>query len=138
MHRCAFARHAGFHKYSRARSLVGEFGDPGRMLVLRFKFLRQIAPITISRKASRLSGSFLSHSTNDDRFIRAARNLRATGRFRPDFLYYENIDGGHFRCGRNLKETAQRSRYQMSICWSKLADLGLAPSAGDANIASVP
>lgn len=110
-----------FHKLLAGASWMGEYGDPDDPV--EGKFLRQISPYHNIREEADYPEVFLITSTKDDRVHpgharKFAQRMEDQGH---DFLYYENIDGGH-SAAANLKETANRLALQHVYLLQKLAD----------------
>lgn len=110
-----------FHKLLAGASWMGEYGNPDD--AVEGKFLRQISPYHNIRQDVEYPEVFLITSTKDDRVHPAharkfAQRMEDQGH---DFLYYENIDGGH-SAAANLKETANRLALQHVYLLQKLAD----------------
>ena len=110
-----------YHKLLAGASWMGEYGDPDDPV--EGKFLRSISPYhNIDPKADYPEVFFIT-STKDDRVHpgharKAAKRMEDQGH---DFLYYENIDGGH-SAAANLKETAKRLALQHTYLMQKLRD----------------
>lgn len=110
-----------FHKLLAGASWMGEYGNPDD--AIEGEFLRRISPYHNIREGVDYPEVFLITSTKDDRVHPAharkfARRMEDQGH---DFLYYENIDGGH-SAAANLKETANRLALQHVYLLQKLAD----------------
>ena len=110
-----------FHTLLAGASWMGEYGNPDDPE--EGKFLRSISPYhNIDPEADYPEVFFLT-STKDDRVHpgharKAAKRMEDQGH---DFLYYENIDGGH-SAAANLKETAKRLALQHTYLMQKLKD----------------
>lgn len=110
-----------YHKLLAGASWMSEYGDPDDGT--EGKFLRSISPYhNIDPEADYPEVFFLT-STKDDRVHpgharKAAKRMEDQGH---DFLYYENIDGGH-SAAANLKETAKRLALQHTYLMQKLKD----------------
>ncbi len=110
-----------FHKLLAGASWMGEYGDPDD--AVEGAFLRRISPYHNLRADADYPEVFLITSTKDDRVHpgharKFAQRMEDQGH---DFLYYENIDGGH-SAAANLKETANRLALQHVYLLQKLAD----------------
>ena len=110
-----------FHKLLAGASWMGEYGNPDD--AVEGEFLRRISPYHNLREGVDYPEVFLITSTKDDRVHPAharkfAQRMEDQGH---DFLYYENIDGGH-SAAANLKETAKRLALQHVYLLQKLAD----------------
>lgn len=110
-----------FHKLLAGASWMGEYGNPDDPV--EGAFLRQISPYHNIRADEDYPEVFLITSTKDDRVHpgharKFAQRMEDQGH---DFLYYENIDGGH-SAAANLKETANRLALQHVYLMQKLAD----------------
>ena len=110
-----------FDKLLAGASWVGEYGSPADPV--EGAFLRKISPYhNIDAKVKYPEVFFLT-STKDDRVHpgharKTARRMQDQGH---EFLYYENIDGGH-SAAANLKETAKRLALQHVYLLQKLKD----------------
>jgi len=110
-----------FHKLLAGASWMGEYGNPDD--AVEGEFLRRISPYHNLREGVDYPEVFLITSTKDDRVHpgharKFAQRMDDQGH---DFLYYENIDGGH-SAAANLKETAKRLALQHVYLLQKLAD----------------
>jgi prolyl oligopeptidase len=110
-----------FHTLLAGASWMGEYGNPEDPV--EGKFLRRISPYHNIRPDVDYPEVFLITSTKDDRVHPAharkfAQRMEDQGH---DFLYYENIDGGH-SAAANLKETANRLALQHVYLLQMLAD----------------
>ena len=102
-------------------SWVGEYGSPADPV--EGAFLRKISPYHNINPEVKYPEVFFLTSTKDDRVHpgharKTARRMQDQGH---DFLYYENIDGGH-SAAANLKETAKRLALQHVYLLQKLKD----------------
>ena len=100
-----------YHTLLAGASWMGEYGDPEDEV--EGAFLRSISPYHNLRADVDYPEVFLVTSTKDDRVHpgharKFAQRMEDQGH---DFLYYENIDGGH-SAAANLKETANRLALQ--------------------------
>ena len=110
-----------YHTLLAGASWMGEYGDPDDPV--EGKFLRSISPYHNIDPDADYPEVFFITSTKDDRVHpaharKAAKRMENQGH---DFLYYENIDGGH-SAAANLKETAKRLALQHTYLWQKLKD----------------
>lgn len=110
-----------YHKLLAGASWVGEYGDPED--AVEGKFLRSISPYHNIDPEADYPEVFFITSTKDDRVHpgharKVAKRMEDQGH---DFLYYENIDGGH-SAAANLKETAKRLALQHTYLMQKLKD----------------
>ncbi len=110
-----------FHKMLAGASWMGEYGNPEDEV--EGKFLRSISPYHNIAPDADYPEVFFITSTKDDR-VHPAHARKAAKRMEDqghDFLYYENIDGGH-SAAANLKETAKRLALQHVYLMQKLND----------------
>jgi prolyl oligopeptidase len=110
-----------YHTMLAGASWVGEFGNPEDPV--EGAFLRKISPYHNIDPAADYPEIFLVTSTKDDR-VHPAHARKVAKRMEDqghDFLYYENIDGGH-SAAANLKETAKRLALQHTYLMQKLVD----------------
>lgn len=110
-----------FDKLLAGASWVGEYGSPADPL--EGAFLKSISPYHNVKPNVKYPEIFLLTSTKDDRVHpgharKMAKRLEDMG---YNFLYYENIDGGH-SAAANLKETARRLALQYTYLLQKLKD----------------
>lgn len=110
-----------FHTLLAGASWMGEYGNPEDPV--EGKFLRSISPYHNIDPEGDYPEVFFITSTKDDRVHpgharKAAKRMEDQGH---DFLYYENIDGGH-SAAANLKETAKRLALQHTYLMQKLRD----------------
>ena len=110
-----------YHKLLAGASWMGEYGDPDD--AAEGKFLRSISPYHNVDPEADYPEVFFITSTKDDRVHpgharKVAKRMEDQGH---DFLYYENIDGGH-SAAANLKETAKRLGLQHTYLMQKLKD----------------
>jgi len=113
-----------FNKLLAGASWMGEYGNPDDASKPEEReFLRKISPYHNIRPNADYPEVFFITSTKDDRVHpgharKAAKRMEDQGH---DFLYYENIDGGH-SAAANLKETAKRLALQHVYLMQKLKD----------------
>ncbi len=110
-----------YHKLLAGASWMGEYGDPDDEV--EGAFLRKISPYHNIDPEADYPEIFFITSTKDDRVHpgharKMAKRMEDQGH---DFLYYENIDGGH-SAAANLKETAKRLALQHTYLMQKLKD----------------
>ncbi len=113
-----------FNQLLAGASWMGEYGNPDdESKPEEREFLRRISPYHNIRPEAEYPEVFFITSTKDDRVHpgharKAAKRMEDQGH---DFLYYENIDGGH-SAAANLKETANRLALQHVYLMQKLSD----------------
>ena len=110
-----------YHELLAGASWMGEYGDPDD--AVEGKFLRSISPYHNVDPEADYPEVFFITSTKDDR-VHPAHARKVAKRMEDqghDFLYYENIDGGH-SAAANLKETAKRLALQHTYLMQKLKD----------------
>jgi prolyl oligopeptidase len=110
-----------YDKLLAGASWVGEYGSPSDPV--EGAFLKSISPYHNVKAGVNYPEIFFVTSTKDDRVHPAharkmAKRMQDQGH---DFLYYENIDGGH-SAAANLKETAKRLALQHVYLLQKLKD----------------
>jgi prolyl oligopeptidase len=108
-----------YDKLLAGASWVGEYGSPADPV--EGAFLRSISPYHNIKPNMKYPEVFFLTSTKDDRVHpgharKTAKRMQDQGH---DFLYYENIDGGH-SAAANLKETAKRLALQHVYLMQKL------------------
>jgi prolyl oligopeptidase len=109
-----------YHLLLAGASWVGEYGDPDD--AAEGEFLKSISPYHNVQADTRYPEVFFVTSTKDDR-VHPAHARKMAARFEDlghDFLYYENIDGGH-SAAANLAETARRVALQHTFLFEKLS-----------------
>lgn len=110
-----------FDKLLAGASWVGEYGSPS--IPEEREFLQKISPYHNIDPDADYPEVFFVTSTKDDR-VHPAHARKTAKRFEDqghEFLYYENIDGGH-SAAANLKETAKRLALQHVYLMQKLKD----------------
>ena len=110
-----------YHTLLAGASWMGEYGNPEDPA--EGKFLRSISPYHNIDPEADYPEVFFITSTKDDR-VHPAHARKVAKRMEDqghDFLYYENIDGGH-SAAANLKETAKRLALQHTYLMQKLKD----------------
>ncbi len=110
-----------YDKLLAGASWVGEYGSPADPV--EGAFLKSISPYHNVKADAKYPEVFFVTSTKDDRVHpgharKMAKRMQDQGH---DFLYYENIDGGH-SAAANLKETAKRLALQHVYLLQKLKD----------------
>lgn len=119
-----------FNKLLAGASWMGEYGNPDdESKPEEREFLRKISPYHNIRPEADYPEVFFVTSTKDDR-VHPGHARKAAKRMEDqdhNFLYYENIDGGH-SAAANLKETAKRLALQHVYLMQKLSD---APAVED-------
>ncbi len=110
-----------FNQLLAGASWMGEYGDPSDPD--EGAFLRTISPYHNVDAATEYPQIFLMTSTKDDRVHpgHARKFGKLLEDLDKDFLYYENIDGGH-SAAANLKETARREALGYTYLMSRLKD----------------
>ena len=110
-----------YHTLLAGASWMGEYGDPDDKV--EGKFLRSISPYHNIDPKGDYPEVFFVTSTKDDRVHpgHARKMAKRMEDYGHDFLYYENIDGGH-SAAANLKETAKRLALQHTYLFQKLSD----------------
>ena len=110
-----------YHTLLAGASWMGEYGNPEDPA--EGAFLKSISPYHNIDPEGDYPEVFFLTSTKDDR-VHPAHARKAAKRFEDqghEFLYYENIDGGH-SAAANLKETAKRLALQHTYLMQKLVD----------------
>lgn len=110
-----------YDKLLAGASWVGEYGSPAD--AKEGAFLKSISPYHNIKADVKYPEVFFVTSTKDDR-VHPAHARKAAKRFEDqghNFLYYENIDGGH-SAAANLKETAKQLALQHVYLMQKLKD----------------
>ena len=110
-----------YHTLLAGASWMGEYGDPADPK--EGAFLKKISPYHNIDPEGDYPEVFFVTSTKDDRVHpgharKTAKRMEDQGH---EFLYYENIDGGH-SAAANLKETAKRLALQHTYLMQKLVD----------------
>ncbi|WP_394762523.1 prolyl oligopeptidase family protein [Phenylobacterium sp.] len=97
----------GYTHIGAGASWVGEYGDPA--IPAERKVLDSYSPYQLLAAGKPYPKVFLETSTKDDR-VHPAHARKAAARLKElgyDYLYYENVDGGH-AASANLNERAMR------------------------------
>jgi prolyl oligopeptidase len=111
----------GYTHIGAGDSWVGEYGDPA--VPAERAVLDTYSPYQLLAPGKPYPRVFLETSTKDDRVHpaharKAAARLKALG---YDYLYYENIDGGH-AAAANLNERAMRAALEFTYLHQRLMD----------------
>ena len=111
----------GYTGIGAGASWVGEYGDPA--IPAERAMLESYSPYQNLRAGQPYPQVFLETSTKDDRVHpaharKAAARLKALG---YDYIYYENIDGGH-AAAANLNERALRQALEYTYLTQRLMD----------------
>ena len=112
-----------YHTLLAGASWMGEYGDPED--AVEGEFLRSISPYHNVKPDMEYPEIFFVTSTKDDR-VHPGHARKMAARLEDlgyDFLYYENIDGGH-SASANLKESATRQTLQYVYLLQKLKGEG--------------
>ncbi len=112
-------------------SWVGEYGDPA--VPAERKVLDTYSPYQLLAPGKPYPKVFIETSTKDDR-VHPAHARKAAARLREygyDFLYYENIDGGH-AASANLNERAMRIALEYTYLSQRLMGGGSAQATARA------
>jgi prolyl oligopeptidase len=102
-------------------SWVGEYGDPA--VPAEREMLLSYSPYQNLRSGRPYPTVFIETSTKDDR-VHPAHARKAAARLKDlgyDFLYYENMDGGH-AAAANLNERALRQALEYTYLMQRLMD----------------
>ena len=108
-----------FHTLLAGASWMGEYGNPEDPV--EGAFLKSISPYHNVKAGEDYPEVFFVTSTKDDR-VHPGHARKMAARMEDlghEFLYYENIDGGH-SASANLKESAKRLALQHTYLWQKL------------------
>lgn len=111
----------GYDHIGAGSSWIGEYGDPKvpeeRAMLMSYSPYQNLKP---GQKYPRV---FIETSTKDDR-VHPAHARKAAARLKEygyDYLYYENIDGGH-AAAANLNERAMRQALEYTYLMQRLMD----------------
>jgi len=102
-------------------SWIGEYGDP--KIPAERKMLMSYSPYQNLKAGQKYPKVLIETSTKDDR-VHPAHARKAAARLKEygyDFLYYENIDGGH-AAAANLNERALRTALEFTYLQQRLMD----------------
>jgi prolyl oligopeptidase len=111
----------GYDHIGAGASWVGEYGDP--KIPAERAMLMSYSPYQNLKPGQKYPKVFIETSTKDDR-VHPAHARKAGARLKEygyDFLYYENIDGGH-AAAANLNERALRSALEFTYLQQRLMD----------------
>jgi len=111
----------GYTHIGAGASWVGEYGDPA--IPEERKVIDTYSPYQKLKAGQNYPLVFLETSTKDDR-VHPAHARKAAARLKElgyDYLYYENIDGGH-AAAANLNETAKRQALEFTYLTQRLMD----------------
>jgi prolyl oligopeptidase len=111
----------GYVHIGAGASWVGEYGDPG--VPAERAMLESYSPYQNLKAGRNYPRVFVETSTKDDR-VHPAHARKAAARLRElgyDYLYYENIDGGH-AAAANLNERAMRQALEYTYLTQQLMD----------------
>jgi prolyl oligopeptidase len=111
----------GYTHIGAGASWVGEYGDPA--VPAERAVLDGYSPYQALKPGQKYPKVFLETSTKDDR-VHPAHARKAAARLKEygyDYLYYENIDGGH-AAAANLKERALRQALEYTYLQQQLMD----------------
>jgi len=111
----------GYDHIGAGSSWIGEYGDPKvpaeRVMLMTYSPYQNLKP---GQPYPRV---FIETSTKDDR-VHPAHARKAAARLKEygyDYLYYENIDGGH-AAAANLNERAMRQALEFTYLAQRLLD----------------
>jgi len=102
-------------------SWIGEYGDPDKPE--ERAWIAAYDPYSNLKPGKKYPRAFIETSTKDDR-VHPAHARKAAARLKEygyDYLYYENIDGGH-SAAANLKEAAMRYALEYTYLSQQLVD----------------
>ncbi len=111
----------GYTSIGAGASWVGEYGDPA--IPEERAMLMSYSPYQNLRAGQNYPKAFIETSTKDDR-VHPAHARKAAARLKElgyDYLYYENIDGGH-AAAANLNERAMRQALEYTYLFQRLMD----------------
>jgi prolyl oligopeptidase len=111
----------GYDHIGAGASWIGEYGDP--QIPAERAMLMSYSPYQNLKPGQKYPKVFIETSTKDDR-VHPAHARKAGARLKEygyDFLYYENIDGGH-AAAANLNERAMRSALEFTYLHQQLMD----------------
>ena len=110
-----------YHTLLAGASWMGEYGDPED--AVEGEFLKKISPYHNVKTDVKYPEILFVTSTKDDR-VHPGHARKMAARLEDmgyDFLYYENIDGGH-SAAANLKESARQKALEFVYLLQKLSD----------------
>ena len=111
----------GYDHIGAGASWIGEYGDP--KVPEERAMLMSYSPYQNLKPGQPYPRVFIETSTKDDR-VHPAHARKAAARLKEygyDYLYYENIDGGH-AAAANLKERAMRQALEYTYLMQRLMD----------------
>jgi len=111
----------GYDHIGAGASWIGEYGDP--KIPAERAMLMSYSPYQNLKPGQKYPKVLIETSTKDDR-VHPAHARKAGARLKEygyDFLYYENIDGGH-AAAANLNERALRSALEFTYLQQRLMD----------------
>jgi prolyl oligopeptidase len=111
----------GYDHIGAGSSWIGEYGDP--KVPEERAMLMTYSPYQNLKKDQPYPRVFIETSTKDDR-VHPAHARKAAARLKEygyDYLYYENIDGGH-AAAANLNERATRQALEYTYLMQRLMD----------------
>ncbi len=111
----------GYDHIGAGASWVGEYGDP--KIPAERAMLMSYSPYQNLRPGQPYPQVFIETSTKDDR-VHPAHARKAAARLKEygyDYLYWENIDGGH-AAAANLNERATRNALEFTYLMQRLMD----------------
>ena len=111
----------GYTHIGAGASWVGEYGDPA--IPTERAMLMSYSPYQNLRAGQPYPKVYIETSTKDDR-VHPAHARKAAARLKElgyDYLYYENIDGGH-AAAANLNERATRQALEFTYLAQRLMD----------------
>jgi prolyl oligopeptidase len=111
----------GYTHIGAGASWVGEYGDPA--VPAEKAMLMSYSPYQNLKSRQAYPRVFIETSTKDDR-VHPAHARKAAARLKElgyDYLYYENIDGGH-AAAANLNERAMRQALEYTYVMQRLMD----------------
>jgi prolyl oligopeptidase len=111
----------GYSHIGAGASWIGEYGDPA--VPAERAMLMSYSPYQNLKRGQPYPKVFIETSTKDDR-VHPAHARKAAARLKEygyDYLYYENIDGGH-AAAANLSERATRQALEFTYLLQQLMD----------------
>jgi prolyl oligopeptidase len=111
----------GYTHIGAGASWVGEYGDPA--IPAERKVIESYSPYQNLKGGQPYPRVFIETSTKDDR-VHPAHARKAAARLKElgyDYLYYENMEGGH-AAAANLNETALRISLEYTYLMQRLMD----------------
>jgi prolyl oligopeptidase len=111
----------GYDRIGAGSSWIGEYGDP--KVPEERAMLMSYSPYQNLKRDQAYPRVFIETSTKDDR-VHPAHARKAAARLKElgyDYLYYENMDGGH-AAAANLNERAMRQALEYTYLMQRLMD----------------